>query len=185
MGAKYLQMAELAEFVEWLQAELDKRDWRQADLARRGGIHTGLLSRIMSLERNPGPDTCSSIAKALNIPPEDVFRKAGLLPSLPAEDAAVREITTMLREIQADTEGASHLNVIRDIVATFYRRVQVGQIVTRYAAAEPPQQRAFQQAAEAAAQEHARRVAAKSAPQSTPNVLTDEKPPYNTEEETP
>lgn len=35
---------------------------------------------VMTEQRNPGPDFCNNIARALNVPPERVFRLAGLLP---------------------------------------------------------------------------------------------------------
>lgn len=67
-------------FVEWLQAELKTRDWTQADLARRSRVSQTHLSRIMNDMRKPGPDALVSIARALRIPPEDVFRQAGIIP---------------------------------------------------------------------------------------------------------
>lgn len=106
MFIKYSQMAELADFVEWLQGELDKRAWRQADLARKGPVHTGLLSKIMNLERNPGPDTCQAIARALNIPPEEVFRRAGLLPNVPEKTVNTQELTYLFDQLgEADQKN--------------------------------------------------------------------------------
>lgn len=67
-------------FVKWLQAELNERDWSQADLARRSRVSQTHLSRIMNEMRRPGPDALVGIARALHIPPEEVFRHAGLIP---------------------------------------------------------------------------------------------------------
>lgn len=67
------------DFTRWLQGELDKRDWRQANLVKKGRINSGLLSQILSGFRNPGPDTLMKIADALGIPREIVFGKFGYL----------------------------------------------------------------------------------------------------------
>ena len=68
------------DFSEWLQTELDQRNWSKADLSRASGISPAHITRIMKREQSPGPDTCNSIARALKMPPEVVFRLAGLLP---------------------------------------------------------------------------------------------------------
>ena len=68
------------EFIGWLQQELKTRGWDMAELARRGGITRSQISKLMSGERNPGPNTCSAIARAFHIPAEEVFRRAGVLP---------------------------------------------------------------------------------------------------------
>lgn len=69
----------LDQFTEWLQAELDKRSWLANDLAKRAGLGSGSLSQIMNGYRKPGPDLCRSIAAAMHLPEELVFRQAGLL----------------------------------------------------------------------------------------------------------
>jgi transcriptional regulator with XRE-family HTH domain len=73
-------------FVEWLEGELSKRRWTRADLAREAKLSQTSFSKIFSGERKPGPDLCNAIARALNIAPEIVFRRAGLLPALPEDD---------------------------------------------------------------------------------------------------
>jgi transcriptional regulator with XRE-family HTH domain len=72
-------------FSDWLERELAARDMRPADLARLANIGDATLSRILNGSRNAGPDACLSIAQALKMPPEIIFRLAGLLPPAPAE----------------------------------------------------------------------------------------------------
>lgn len=74
-----LPMGNLQEFAEWLQGELNKREWDQTELARRARISQGQISRVISGTRGLGPDACRAIARALDLPEEFVFRKAGLL----------------------------------------------------------------------------------------------------------
>ncbi len=82
-------MAKTDDFAAWLQGELDNRGWRQVDLVRKAGIHSGFLSKILSRERRPGVETCAAIARAFNLPEEEVLRRAGLLSARPpaADDA--------------------------------------------------------------------------------------------------
>lgn len=112
------------DFSEWLQSELDKRQWRQADLARSGKIATSMLSRIINRERFPGPDTCRSIARAFGIPPEEVLRQAGLLPKLSEDDAVIYRVSSRMRNMQADRRGRELLPLVEDFVDMLYRRVQ-------------------------------------------------------------
>ncbi|RJO64988.1 MAG: XRE family transcriptional regulator [Candidatus Omnitrophota bacterium] len=72
----------MTDFVEWLEDELKQRDWNRNELSKRGGIDSGLVSRILNRERNAGIETLLAIAVAFNISPEVVFRAAGLLPPL-------------------------------------------------------------------------------------------------------
>ncbi len=71
-------------FVTWLDTELRNRNWNRSELARRAGISHSALSHVYTERRKPGLDVCEAIAKAFNIPPENVLRAAGLLPSKPA-----------------------------------------------------------------------------------------------------
>lgn len=91
-------------FVEYLDEELARRNWRPADLARAAGISTGSLSQIYSGTRNPGPDIANAIAVGLGVPPDVVFRKAGLLPEQPGpeRDPAFQEVWEIMRNMTAD-----------------------------------------------------------------------------------
>jgi transcriptional regulator with XRE-family HTH domain len=71
-------MANIVDFSEWLQSELEQRGWKQSDLSKRSGINSGLLSRIINGERRPGVDTCTAIAKAFGMTDIQVLDIAGL-----------------------------------------------------------------------------------------------------------
>lgn len=79
-------------FGDWLQNELQLRGWNQAELARRSRITTAQISRIMTGEQNPGPTVCQKLARALHIPAEDVFRRAGLLPPVKEQPEGTAEL---------------------------------------------------------------------------------------------
>jgi len=68
------------DFPEWLQIELDKRDWSQATWHMRL-VSAGQWSISCSIVKTyPQPDTLQAIARAFKIPVETVYRAAGLLP---------------------------------------------------------------------------------------------------------
>jgi transcriptional regulator with XRE-family HTH domain len=66
------------DFADWLQREMDARGWRQADLARHAGLHTGHLSKVLNRERNPGVEFCRGVARAFGMPEIQVLEIAGL-----------------------------------------------------------------------------------------------------------
>lgn len=100
-------------FIEWLQAELDNRGWTQADLANRTKVAAGSISRIMTGARNPGPDFCKSVAKALDIPQETVFRAAGLLDPLPEDHPELAEWEHIFRQAETEEERQRLLELAR------------------------------------------------------------------------
>lgn len=69
-----------SDFPDWLQDSLNIRGWKQADLARASGLATSVISNVINRRRNAGEVVCRAIAKAFELPPETVFRAAGLLP---------------------------------------------------------------------------------------------------------
>lgn len=87
-------MLAVAAFGEFLLMEIGKHDWSQSKLASLAGVSRAAISDVISGRRNPGTDLCTSIAHALDLPPENVFRAAGLLPELPTFRQAVTEILT-------------------------------------------------------------------------------------------
>jgi len=58
-----------------------------------------MLSMIFSGDRNISFDVCAEIAKAFSVPPEDVFRIAGLLPPEPGSDSDLEEAIYKLQSL--------------------------------------------------------------------------------------
>lgn len=72
-------------FSEWLIGEIKQRGWSQSDLARASGLTRQVISYYLVGEsKSPNPEALRAIASALKLPPETVFRAAGILP--PASD---------------------------------------------------------------------------------------------------
>jgi len=77
---------------EFLEAELKKRGWKQADLARASNLDSAVVSNIINGRRRMGEETGKAIAHALQLPPEQVFRAAGLLPPIPPKHSQINEL---------------------------------------------------------------------------------------------
>lgn len=86
-------MADRSNFPEWLKKELESRGLSQSELARSAGVTRAAINGILTGARGPGTDLCNGIARALKIPPEEVYRAAGLLPPAPKENPIVKQIT--------------------------------------------------------------------------------------------
>jgi len=102
------------DFRDWIEARLQERDWKQADLARASGMDTGFLSRILSGTAQAGLDTCVAIANALMLPPDLVLTKAGLLPQK-SQDDITREATHLFDQL-SDEDQETVLIMMRALV---------------------------------------------------------------------
>lgn len=96
-------------FSEWVQAELNSRGWDQAELARRSKISDAHISRIVSGGRKPGPDSLNAIARAFRLPPDEVYRHAGLLPPkdanlTPGDKRALIELMDKIATLSPDNQ---------------------------------------------------------------------------------
>ena len=95
-------------FAEWLRAELDKRGWLPARLARESGITRGALSHVFNGERQPGLELLRGVAHALGLPLMDVLRAAGLAEGEEApSDESMQAWVQVFR--QADPETRQRL----------------------------------------------------------------------------
>lgn len=94
-------------FSQWLEIEMEKRGWLQADLARAADLSTAGISNLINQRRNPGDEVCRSIARAFNYPPDMVFRIAGLLPdigdkAIPGKDELIHLYSGASAEVRAE-----------------------------------------------------------------------------------
>ena len=71
------------EFADWLEQQVQERGWTFRELGRRAEMSSGAISKVMTGAVNPTWEFCAKIARALEMPEVEVFRRAGLLPPLP------------------------------------------------------------------------------------------------------
>ncbi|MGD0613452.1 MAG: helix-turn-helix transcriptional regulator [Anaerolineales bacterium] len=74
-------------FAEWLKAELRARNMTQADLCQLIGKNPSIINKLLRSGGSPRPSTVNAIADGLLLPREELYRVAGLLPTLSREGA--------------------------------------------------------------------------------------------------
>jgi transcriptional regulator with XRE-family HTH domain len=100
-------------FITAIEDELKERGWSQSELAKRSDINPSTLSLILSGDRNPGPDICLGVARAFDLPPEDVFRTAGLLPPKTKQDHLIELITHLASQLHTEEDKNDVIEYIR------------------------------------------------------------------------
>lgn len=77
----FCRLMKKSDFTQWLQNELKKKGWTQADFARATGISPTQVARIISGERGLGIESLVSISNVFNISPITLLEKLGLITS--------------------------------------------------------------------------------------------------------
>lgn len=67
-------------FSEWLDAQMQAKNLSQSQLAKRAGVTRSAINGILREARGPGVDLLQGLARALDIPIEEVYRAASILP---------------------------------------------------------------------------------------------------------
>lgn len=100
----YIAMDKLSS-VEWLYREMNKRGWSQSDLARATHITRGAISSILNGINNANPKTCRAIAKAFNLPEEEVLEIFGHLTRKKDEsDPMLDRVNRLIAELPPDEQ---------------------------------------------------------------------------------
>jgi transcriptional regulator with XRE-family HTH domain len=97
---------------QWLQWQLDRREWSQADftreLSRAAGrqISTGLVSNWLTGARRPSPESCELIAEVFHTDVDEVLTRAGHRPrDLDIDpDSPPERFHAMMKRIKWDTQ---------------------------------------------------------------------------------
>lgn len=95
-----------SDFAAWLTNELEAQGWSRSDLARATGLHKGSISNVLNGQRQPSVDFVLAVARALKVSPEDLYRRAGLLPAKPdlAASPVLNEALDLLRRLSPDKQ---------------------------------------------------------------------------------
>ena len=68
------------EFFMWLDAQLREKGWSDRQFAAIAGISQSVISKARTGIQGIGWDASVSMARALNLPPEEILYRIGLLP---------------------------------------------------------------------------------------------------------
>lgn len=91
--------ATMNDFSTWLNNELNARNWNQAELHRKSGMSRTVISNVIAEKVFPGFEFCIGVAKALDLPPEFVMRKAGLLPPAPTQNEKTERLLYLFDQL--------------------------------------------------------------------------------------
>ena len=100
----------------WINNELKIKGWSYAELARRSKLSKSAISNTINGTTKITWSFCAAIASAFQLPPEEVFRKAGLLKSTPkqAKNSELINIANNLPE--------SDLELLNEFAKLLYQR---------------------------------------------------------------
>jgi transcriptional regulator with XRE-family HTH domain len=101
-------------FSDWLVDRMKEMGWSQADFARASGLTRQAISYYLS-DKSKSPDefALQKIARALTLPPEYVFRKAGLLPAKPEDDLMIEVITHLYQQLPTEDDKKDAVEYMR------------------------------------------------------------------------
>lgn len=101
----YSQHMSEQDFAEWLKSQIQERDLSYNEFSKTARVGVATVSMVLSGKKEPGLSFLKRVAKALNMPIEDVLRRAGHMPGsleqLESEDQTVRSILALLRQMSA------------------------------------------------------------------------------------
>lgn len=103
------------ELVPWLIEMMDERGWSQRELARRTDVSSTTVSNVITYQRLPTWEFCAAVARALSVPPEEVFALAGLMRPPPAPVDEEGEALGLLRRLPRATR-AMVVQMLRGLV---------------------------------------------------------------------
>lgn len=89
-------------FSEWLTARMQEKGWSNADLANAAGINRQVIWGWLNRNKKPSQEMLKAIAKALELPVEQVYRAAGGLPPISDDDEWIEMIEAEARQLPND-----------------------------------------------------------------------------------
>ena len=90
-------------FSQWLLSEITAQGMSYSEVARRGRISHARISQVIAGEE-PGKRFCKGIARALKVPVEEVFRRAGILPPQPEHDEHTETLLFLFRNLSVEDQ---------------------------------------------------------------------------------
>jgi transcriptional regulator with XRE-family HTH domain len=98
----------------WIRRQMDRRDWKAADLSRHMGVGSGRISEWLNRQRRPSPESCIKLADVFGADPDDVLALAGHREPLePLDiDDPKRRIIALIRKAPMTPSQANGLEAM-------------------------------------------------------------------------
>lgn len=92
------------DFSQWLTEEVYRRGWSFREFAQRARLSSSMVSKVVTGAVLPKWGFCLKVARALDLPPETVFRLAGLLPPESADRSKLREMNHLFTRLSPEDQ---------------------------------------------------------------------------------
>ncbi|MGH2618676.1 MAG: helix-turn-helix domain-containing protein [Thermomicrobiales bacterium] len=116
-----------ASYKEWMQAEMLRRAWRQADFARTTGVDVSMVSRWLQ-GRRPDPASLERVAAALGVDFDALLTVAGYRPRSPRDDdPRVASLVAKVRQVNWTAERFLIVDALLDDLRRRSSRVPIEQ----------------------------------------------------------
>lgn len=96
----------VSRFASWLEGQLRERGWSRSEFARRGGISSSMVDKVITGFNEPGLEFLRATARAFRLPLEDVLRIAGILPPASGRDRTTAQLIARLDELSPNLRAA-------------------------------------------------------------------------------
>lgn len=106
-------------FGQWLQRQVQRRQWSQAELSRRAGVSGTSISHWIAGRTIPDTESCDKLAEALFLSRDEVMARAGLRPVEHEDSEVVREFMGLLRRIDWTPDRVNSVRAILSGMAAF------------------------------------------------------------------
>lgn len=104
-------------WVDWMIAERERREWTQADLARKAGTTRQTINGYESRRRaDPDVEILGNISKALGYSALHLPRLAGLIPAEAGTDSEIEDIIEALGDFskREKQELLAYINFLKN-----------------------------------------------------------------------
>jgi transcriptional regulator with XRE-family HTH domain len=72
-------MIKREDFITWVVDEMKRRGLNRNRLAIAGEMSNSLVTMVLNGDSGPGPVFCRGVARAFNLPEQEIFQRAGLV----------------------------------------------------------------------------------------------------------
>ena len=86
-------------FSEWLAYAMEERGFTPTKLAETAGISRGSIYNLLKGRRGLGPEAGTALARALDLPSDLVFERAGLMPPKGDRDERLEQLATIFQNL--------------------------------------------------------------------------------------